>query len=482
MMLGQLTKTGGQDDCNSSTKLHTETSSGRVKSQTVTKVAHDVVSVGPDTKSNTGTTKAPIQLVLIINHSENLQNPDWDRRFATLETTGAPNLVDGSIRTDSVGDIVGTVGERGCTGSHDLHEGVEVFGTVVVVRDVCMDFVKVASEDTLLVLHGDDILVDTREESLLEAAARLGFNTFIDIRGVGRNRLVLVLSFVVLVLAHKLIATLTTSTSKTLEFFTGEVALVEILDTTNGTLRLSGRRRTLEKERTLSNVPPAELPVVNNDNTVQPRKEEDGDDESPGGTYTDDHTSGFGVVELNLDATTLPDDKHGEKGSSDAKVNGGKEKTLPDRVASEHDTIFSDHKDDSSKCTRQTRSDNPSEEHRNNTRADAFVKLSPVNTVGTNESNTHSNDTSHDGRGGDNSTHHTEHEKSWIGFELVNVDDLGTDSISDTSTYTNGSSEFENGSEGHGLDVTDRSRGDRSSPRVGNIVGTWDVSIVWESA
>lgn len=53
-----LTETGSKDDCDTGTKLHTETSRRRVKGQAVTKVAHDVVSISPDTKSNSSTTKA----------------------------------------------------------------------------------------------------------------------------------------------------------------------------------------------------------------------------------------------------------------------------------------------------------------------------------------------------------------------------------------------------------------------------------------
>lgn len=61
--LWELTKTSGKDDSNDSTKFHGETSGRGVQSQAVTKVAHDVVTIGPDTESNSSTTEAAVELV-----------------------------------------------------------------------------------------------------------------------------------------------------------------------------------------------------------------------------------------------------------------------------------------------------------------------------------------------------------------------------------------------------------------------------------
>jgi hypothetical protein len=419
------------------------------------------------------------------HQAKNLQNPDRDRRLATLKATSSPDLIDGGIRTNSVGNIVGTVSERSSTSSHDLHKGVEVLSAVVIVSNVSVNLIQVSSEHTLLLLHGDDILVNTREESLLEvpeenstaeppsirlgtdeAARGLGLNTLLDVRStlgggllvLGSGLLALVAGLVLSTL--ELITASAASTTKTIELLTGEVTLVEILDTTSSTLGLSGRRRATEKERTLEDVPPAKLPVVADDEAVEPRDKEDGDEKSPSGTDTNDHTSGLSVVEGDLDATTLPDDKHGKERGSDTEVDGSEEKTLPNRLASQHNTILGNKEDDSSESTRETRSNDPSKKDRNDTRANTLIELSPVNTISTNERNTHADNTTHDRvsrrdgktdagtegevqRGGDDGAHHAEHEKSRVGLELVNVDDLGADCVGDTGADTDGSSEFE---------------------------------------
>lgn len=427
-----------------------------------------------------------------MSHIVNLQNPDGDVRLAALDSTALPDLVDGSIRTDGVGDIVGTVSERGGTSGHDLHKGVQVFGAVVVVRDVGVDLVEVAGQDALLLLHVDDVLVNTLEEDKLEVpedhgarvprTLRLGTNDaalLLDLDGLGdglggilRDLLALVAGL--LLGTHKLVAALTAGTSKILKLLAGKVTLIEILDTSLGTLGLSRGVGALEQERAHGDVPPAELPVVDDDDTVEPGQEEDGDDQSPGGTDTNDQASSLAISEGNGDGTTLPHDKHGKKGGSDTEVDGSEEETLPDGLASKHDSILGDEEDDGTKGTSQTGRDDPSEEDRHDTRADALVELGPVNTIGANQSDTHANNTAHDGVSsrdgktnastegevdgrGDNGAHHAKHEEGGIILELVNVDDLCSDGISDSGTDTDGSCEFEDGSQGHSLEVGDGS-------------------------
>jgi hypothetical protein len=74
--------------------------------------------------------------------------------------------------------------------------------------------------------------------------------------------------------------------------------------------------------------------------------------------------------------------------------------------------------------------------------------------------------------GGRDGADHTEHEKGGGVGEVVDRDDLGSDGISDTAANTNGTGEFENGAEDHGLDVGHGAGGDGRSPGVGGIVGT----------
>src|SRR5687768_4889040 len=60
---GSHTQAGSENDSAGSTKLHGETTSRGVKGQAVTENLHDVVTVGPDTESDTSTTHAPILLL-----------------------------------------------------------------------------------------------------------------------------------------------------------------------------------------------------------------------------------------------------------------------------------------------------------------------------------------------------------------------------------------------------------------------------------
>lgn len=498
----ELTKAGGENDSASSTKLHGETTRRRVKGQTVAKNLHDVVTVGPDTKSNTGTTEA--------------ENPNRDSRLGTLKRARAPDLVDGGIGTNGVGDIVSTVGERGGTGSHDLDEGVEVLGLVVVVRDVGVDSSKIASEDGLILgLHVDDVLVDTAEEEPLDKPEHdLGLVPLT--LGPGADELLLLGHLnltgsggdggVVRVVAGALVvgglladvgsldvvsAGRVVAVAEVVELLAGQVTSVEVTDTTSSTLRLGRRLGALKQERAHSDVPPAELPVILDDNAVQPGDKEDGDNESPGGTDTNDHTGGLSIVEGDLDRTTLPDDKHSKESSGETKVHGDEEETLEGGIGSKHNGVLGDEEDDDSESTRDTRGNDPRKEHGDDTGADLTGgEVGPDNIVGTNERNTHTNDTTHDGVSGrdgethasaegkpgsgtDDSAHHAEHEKRRVALEGVNVDDLGTDGISDTGTDTDGTGKFEDGTESHGLDVPDGTGRDRGGPGVGNIVGTW---------
>ena len=79
----------------------------------ITHVSRDSVTIGPQTKDNTGTTKG--------------ENPSGDRNLGA-DLTSLPDKVDGSVGTDGIRDVVGTVGKRGGSGSEDLEEGVSVLG------------------------------------------------------------------------------------------------------------------------------------------------------------------------------------------------------------------------------------------------------------------------------------------------------------------------------------------------------------------
>jgi hypothetical protein len=54
---GGHTKSGGDNHSNGGTEFHGETARRGVQSKLVSEIAHDVVTIGPDTNGDTGTTK-----------------------------------------------------------------------------------------------------------------------------------------------------------------------------------------------------------------------------------------------------------------------------------------------------------------------------------------------------------------------------------------------------------------------------------------
>lgn len=66
------------------------------------------------------------------------------------------------------------MGERGSGGSYDLEEVVYVFGFVVVVSSVGVNFFDIISEGVFLVSKVDNILIDIVEESLFDIVLNNG--------------------------------------------------------------------------------------------------------------------------------------------------------------------------------------------------------------------------------------------------------------------------------------------------------------------
>ncbi|GKT57916.1 hypothetical protein ColTof3_05255 [Colletotrichum tofieldiae] len=268
-----------------------------MKSQTVTEVAHDVVAVSPDTESNTNTTEA--------------ENPDGDFGLAAGENTGVPDLEDGGVGADGVGNVVGAVGERSSAGGHDLHEGVEELGLVVVVLNAGVHLLQISGKHTLLLLHVDDVLVDTGQENLLDHPEEDGTvvpgslgagadDRLVNVvvvtgshgRGVGGvldNLLLAIGGARLNVVAVSLGNNTATGGFK---FLLGHVTGVEVTDAT-----AAWGLGAAEQERAEEDVVPAQLPVILDDHAVQPRDEEDGDEQSPSSTNTNNHTGGLGIVE-----------------------------------------------------------------------------------------------------------------------------------------------------------------------------------------
>lgn len=213
---------------------------------------------------------------------------------------------------------------------------------------------------------------------------------------------------------------------------------------------------------------PLQLPILLDQPPVEPREEEDGDKKRDGSTNADDHTGSLRISERDSAGTTLPHDKHcasqyrqasyygggptGEQSRGDAKVNGNGDESLQNRVLTLHDSVLCEEEDDGTEGTGQKRRNDPGKEDLDNTGVD--VSSPPLDAIGSQSSNAHTDHSAHDGvsgrdrhteTGGDgevdgrrgDSADHTQHQQGWVLLEGLDVDDLGSDGICDTSTYTN---------------------------------------------
>lgn len=108
----------GQKNSDRGAQLHRETSRGRHQGDSVTDGSHNVVSICGETNDDKGTTER--------------QDPGWSWGIA-CESTVLPDVVDGSERTDGVGNVIGTVSKGVCTCRQDLKERIKVLGLVGVL-------------------------------------------------------------------------------------------------------------------------------------------------------------------------------------------------------------------------------------------------------------------------------------------------------------------------------------------------------------
>jgi len=91
------TELRSKNDGDGSSEFHRETSRWRVESDFVTEGDHHVVTISSETNDDHGTTES--------------QHPDGSLGATVGRETSVPDEVDCGERTDSVGDIVGTVSE-----------------------------------------------------------------------------------------------------------------------------------------------------------------------------------------------------------------------------------------------------------------------------------------------------------------------------------------------------------------------------------
>ena len=493
-------KTRRHNHSNHGTQLHRESTSRRHERHAVTQVTHNVVTICPQTNNDTNTTKR--------------QNPRGDSGLLG-NVAASPNLVDGGIGTNGVGDVVGAVGKGRGGGGHDLEEGVEEFSAVVEVASAGVDFLDVTRNNGLFALGADDVLVDTAENgpfhppeedvALVPGTVGLGTNDGL----VGRHWLLVTVSrclggqdlLLVGVLALDVFVDGGGAAGTAgIELFLGQVSLVEVADNALEVLGGRGHFAAAQEEGTLEDVPAGKLPVFLDDDAVQPGDEEDSHEQTPGCAGGDDNTGDLGIGKFNLVVTTFPDEQHGDEGAREPEVDGDEDKTPRGGVGAQKHSILGEEEDDCAKGTREHRCNDPREEYLYHSLLDVdgpvLLVADPGYAVAAEGTDTHAQHAAEDGvRGGnghaeagghgevqrrsDDGADHAEHEQGGLVVKGGDVDDFGADGVGDAAAHAEGAGEFHDGGAEHGLDVSDGAGGDGGGPRVGDIVGA-DVPGVEE--
>lgn len=295
--------------------------------------------------------------------------------LASRDLPRVPNLVDGGIRSNSVGNVVGTMDEGGGCSSHDLEECVEELSAVVEVSGTSMDLLNVTGNDRLLALGTNDILVNTVEDDELDGppdestrvprTVGLGADHRLVLRVTGRGGLISsrVGSGLLVVPGLEILSNDSSALSTALlELLTGKVALVEVA---NNTLEVVGGRRngtTAEEERAKEDVVGLDLPILLDDNAVQPGDEENGHEKTPASTSSDNDTGDLLLSEVDLVRATLPDQKHDDERRGGPEVEGDEDETLDGRALAEENTVLGEEEDCGTEDTGKHRGDDPSKE------------------------------------------------------------------------------------------------------------------------
>lgn len=396
-------KTGGEHNGDSSSQLHRETTDWRVESDAVTKVAHEVVSVSPETDGN-------------CSSSED-ENPDWHGRVLA-GSAGLPDVVHGGQGSHSVSNVVGTVTERSGGSSQNLEERVQVLDLLVVVLDKSVLLGEVLADKEaleelgLVALSGllsDDVNVHTTEEEVaslvpdglwLEPLAFNWDSWGLDSWGnhVDRGVVVCVCIHAGLLgdavdidlsaLKGLLIGSGAVTVGLSVELLLSQVTLVVIRDeaVASGHGTSSG---ALEEERTLDDLPGLDSPVLAAELDPDEWEEEDAGKESAATTDTEDGTNSgcdTPVVEVKRGGT-LPDNQHGKNTRGQTEVERDSHHSPAERVRPLEHTILGEGEDDGTEATSNTRSDEPGGEHLGDTAP------GPVNSVGADGRKTETNDT-----------------------------------------------------------------------------------------
>lgn len=319
------TELGAGQDGDRGTHLGRETTGGGHVGHLVTEGAHDVVTVGHQTKIDGNTSKG--------------KNPDGDGGLLDVNVSVLPDVKDGGKGTDGIGNIVGTVGKGGEAGSDDLDGREETLSIAVVLGSVVVDSVGV------LVMGDVDLLGKTVGEGTLELLAK-GL-----LLGLESNQRSIGLAFTSLKISISGLATLLLENR-------GDLALG--LD--------EGDDEEVE--------PPEVLVVL--DSAAEEGAEEEEAPEEDKGTDTESNTDGNTNVAVRLEGGiwgTLEDDVEDVDGQSNTEVGGDGNETALERVLVSQDQELSGTKDEGTDNTGADGGDDPGE--------DNLGDATPLNTVGT---------------------------------------------------------------------------------------------------
>jgi hypothetical protein len=496
---GQV-ETGGHDGGDGGAKLHGETSRGGLHGHLVTKVGHEVVSVSPQT------------------NDKGARSVDQDPHghIGLLSgLVGGPDLVDGGQGTDSVGDIVRTVGKRGSASGDTLEEGVQSLDLVVVLLGLGEHLSEIAGQSVaggllggndidgpavrnglpeelgpVLGVSGQDLpgLVDGLEGGssggvgslVLLGLDRLDTVVLLGVGGDHQNLLLLVLGEVIALVAVEMAVVL-----QVLLLGSDKLVVVDHVVVSVHSLGHGGHFSSVVEHGTVEDVPGSQGVVLLDELSVEEGLEEDSVEQGGDGSDTDDGAdggTGGQLVELEVGGS-LPHNQHGEHAKGDADVDVAHPQGISQGVLSLQNNVLGNEVDEGSKASgngggNEPRGDNLGESLPAPVDSSASVGGDGGSDDGADDGVCGGNGDTEPGsdgepnRGADKSAHHEQHEAGGGLSEGVNVNDLVSNGIGDSGTGQYGTEELADGGENHGLPVLEGSRRDRGGKGVGDIVGS----------
>jgi hypothetical protein len=469
---------------------------------------HNVVAVGDKTKRQ--------------SCREDGKLPDGNRRFGLGGFTCVPGAVDDGPGSNGVTDIVGTVSKRGSASSENLNKRVCVLDLVRVLLGMAVDTLHTCTFGSTVDtgLSSVDVVVDAIESTdhdlsrnalqcddhvlLLIDFARLDL-VLVEVTHSPSERTTLrpelgveaLLTLFDKLLVSKLAVFLDDSTllgagssadlRVTVVVLQRDLVIVlnhsVVGNNGSNAIFLGG---TLEKERTLKDMPPAYVGIALHDLGVQVGNEED--ERQGSQSDTAGHGNGCDVprwllVESEV-GRSLVDDRESADGSCDEEEEGCGPDGPWDWVFAEMNNQLDQHEDDGTEASRGDRSHSKASKDSSKTLA---LVPSPLDFGSASDGNTYTSDrrdervrgrdvsrvlgAPHDPEGcTSEGAGESQHLNAGVALESVGRNDAVLDGLGGTGTDSNGTHHLEDGTKDHGLAVGDGARGDRSSPRVGDIV------------